>query len=60
MAWLDPPQLGLADPPAGIVLTRAPLSRRTRIAYRSGAAGHPAVTAVSAAFRSAVPAGLGP
>jgi DNA-binding transcriptional LysR family regulator len=49
------PQLGLADPPPGIVLTRVPLSRRTRIAYRSGAASHPAVTAVSAALRSAVP-----
>ena len=54
------PELGLADPPPGIVLTRVPLSRRTRIAYRSGSASHPAVTAVSAAFRSAVPAGLGP
>lgn len=54
------PQLGLADPPPGIVLTRVPLSRRTRIAYRSGAARHPAVAAVSAAFRSAVPAELRP
>lgn len=52
------PQLGLADPPPGIALTRVPLSRRTRIAYRSGAASHPAVTAVTAAFRSAVPAEL--
>jgi DNA-binding transcriptional LysR family regulator len=52
------PQLGLADQPPGIALTRVPLSRRTRIAYRSGAASHPAVTAVSAAFRAAVPAEL--
>jgi len=52
------PQLGLAGPPPGVLLTRVPLARRTRIAYRDGAGGHPAVTAVSAAFRSAVPAEL--
>jgi DNA-binding transcriptional LysR family regulator len=53
------PQLGLAGPAPGVVLTRLPLSRRTRIAYRAGAARHPAVTAVVAAFRSTVPAELG-
>ena len=52
------PQLGLAGPPAGIALTRVPLHRRTSIAYRSGAGGHPAVRAVTAALRSAVPAEL--
>lgn len=53
------PQLGLADPPPGIVLTRVPLHRQTKIAYRSGAGSHPAVTAITAALRSAVPAELG-
>jgi len=41
------------------VLTQVPLCRRTNIAYRSGAGSHPAVTAVTAALRSAVPAALG-
>ena len=49
------PQLGLADLPPGVVLTRLPLRRRTKIAYRSGAGRHPAVAAITAALRSAVP-----
>ena len=49
------PQLGLADLPPGVTLTRLPLSRRTKIAYRSGAGRHPAVAAITAAVRSAVP-----
>ncbi|MGH3407149.1 MAG: LysR substrate-binding domain-containing protein [Streptosporangiaceae bacterium] len=49
------PQLGLADLPPGVTLTRLPLSRRTKIAYRSGAGRHPAVAAITAALRSAVP-----
>jgi DNA-binding transcriptional LysR family regulator len=49
------PQLGLADLPPGVMLTRLPLSRRTKIAYRSGAGRHPAVAAITAALRSAVP-----
>ena len=53
------PQLGLADPPPGVLLTQVPLQRRTNIAYRSGAGRHPAVTAVTAALRSAVPVELG-
>ena len=53
------PQLGLADPPPGVLLTQVPLQRRTNIAYRSGAGRHPAVTAVTAALRSAVPGELG-
>jgi len=52
------PQLGLAGPPPGVLLTQVPLHRRTNIAYRSGAGRHPAVTAVTAALRSAVPAEL--
>jgi DNA-binding transcriptional LysR family regulator len=49
------PHLGIADPPAGVVLTRLPLFRRTRIACRAGAGAHPAVTAVTAALRAARP-----
>jgi DNA-binding transcriptional LysR family regulator len=49
------PQLGLADLPPGVTLTRLPLSRRTKIAYRRGAGRHPAVAAITAALRSAVP-----
>ena len=52
------PELGLTDPLPAVVLTRTPLHRRTKIAYRSGAAEHPAVTATIAALRSAVPAAL--
>ncbi|MCD0481752.1 LysR substrate-binding domain-containing protein [Streptacidiphilus sp. ASG 303] len=49
------PQLGTADPPPGVVLTRLPFRRRTLTAFRSGAARHPAVAAVTAALRAAVP-----
>jgi DNA-binding transcriptional LysR family regulator len=52
------PQLGLAGLPPGVVLTRVPLHRQTKIAYRTGAGGHPAVTAIIAALRRAVPAEL--
>jgi DNA-binding transcriptional LysR family regulator len=53
------PQLGLAGRPPGVVLTRMPLHRHTRIAYRNGADRHPAVTAIISALRRAVPADLG-
>jgi len=53
------PQLGLDGPLTQIVLTGVPLNRRTSIAYRSGAGSHPAMTALTAALRSAVPAELG-
>ena len=49
------PQLGVVDPPDGTVLTKVPMCRRTRIAFRSGAGAHPAVAAITAALRSAVP-----
>ncbi|MEV0280898.1 LysR family transcriptional regulator [Streptomyces sp. NPDC050610] len=52
------PELALTGPPPGIVLTRTPLRRRTKIAYRSGAAHHPAVSAITAALRSALPTPL--
>jgi DNA-binding transcriptional LysR family regulator len=53
------PQLSVADPPPGVVLTRVPLHRRTEIAYRGGAGTHPAVVAVTSALRSAVPGEIG-
>jgi DNA-binding transcriptional LysR family regulator len=49
------PQLGLIDTPPEVVLTRVPICRRTKIAFRSGADRHPAVTAIAAALRTAVP-----
>ncbi|QFZ21420.1 LysR family transcriptional regulator [Saccharothrix syringae] len=47
------PRLAAVDPPAGVRLVPLPTRRRTRIAYRRGAAGHPAVAACSAALRAA-------
>lgn len=52
------PQLGTVDSPPGITLTPVPIRRRTKIAIRSGAARHPAVTAITRALRSTVPAEL--
>jgi DNA-binding transcriptional LysR family regulator len=52
------PRLAIADPPAEVRLTALPLHRETRIAYRSGADGHPAVSAFAAALRAVVPAEL--
>lgn len=49
------PQLGVVDPPPEVVLTRLPIQRRTRIAFRSGADRHPAVAAIFEALRAAVP-----
>ncbi|GII52133.1 LysR family transcriptional regulator [Planotetraspora thailandica] len=53
------PHLGLADLPPAVTLTRLPIRRRTKIAYRGGAGGHPAVAAIAEALRAAVPDGLG-
>ncbi|MGW6708246.1 LysR substrate-binding domain-containing protein [Streptomyces sp. NPDC054956] len=50
------PYLGItghADP--AVTLTRLPMERRTMVAFRSGAGGHPAVAAFTAALRAAVP-----
>ncbi|MBB5936623.1 LysR family transcriptional regulator [Streptomyces zagrosensis] len=52
------PQLGLAYPYPHVVLTPMAMSRRTRIAFRSGAGQHPAVAAVATALRSVVPAAM--
>jgi DNA-binding transcriptional LysR family regulator len=54
------PELALSGEPAGVpggsavVLTALPARRRTLIACRSGAAGHPAIAAGAAALRTAV------
>lgn len=46
------PQLAAAQPPAGVRLVRLPVRRRNRIAYRQGAAAHPAVTAFVSRLRA--------
>lgn len=51
------PHLATAAGAHGVTLTPLPMRRRTRIAYRRGAAAHPAVTAFTAVLRAAVPAG---
>ncbi|MER8105074.1 MULTISPECIES: LysR family transcriptional regulator [unclassified Kitasatospora] len=53
------PQLGAAQPPPGVVLTRLPMYRRTRAAFRAGAGSHPAISAFVSALHTAVPPGLG-
>jgi DNA-binding transcriptional LysR family regulator len=52
------PQLAAAQPPAGVRLIPLPTRRRTRIAYRQGAATHPAVAACVIAIRSSTKAYL--
>ncbi|WP_330261256.1 LysR family transcriptional regulator [Streptomyces sp. NBC_00539] len=53
------PQLGLTGCDHDrVVLTRLLMARRTLLAFRSGAAGHPGVTALGAALREALPSPL--
>jgi DNA-binding transcriptional LysR family regulator len=52
------PQLAAARPPAEVRLIPLPTRRRTRIAYRQGAATHPAVAACVTAIRSSTKAYL--
>jgi DNA-binding transcriptional LysR family regulator len=52
------PHLGAVDPPPEITLTRLPIHRRTMIAFRTGAGGHPAIVSFSAALQASVPKGL--
>lgn len=52
------PELGLSGAPIDVTLVRTALHRRTRIAFRSGAAAHPAVIAITQALREAVSTGL--
>lgn len=47
------PELALADCPSGVALAALPARRRTLVAYRRGAAAHPAVAACTAALRAA-------
>jgi DNA-binding transcriptional LysR family regulator len=47
------PQSAAARPPRGVRLIELPTRRRTRIAYREGAAGHPAISAFVSAIRQA-------
>ncbi|WP_371482222.1 LysR family transcriptional regulator [Kitasatospora sp. NBC_00315] len=53
------PRLGAVDPPPGVLLTELAMCRRTRTAFRSGAATHPAVAAFTAALRTTLPSALG-
>ncbi|MEV0157172.1 LysR family transcriptional regulator [Micromonospora sp. NPDC050686] len=46
------PQLGVDGPPAGVRLVPLALRRFTRVAYRRGGGGHPAVAACVAALRA--------
>lgn len=45
------PQLATAEAPAGVHLIPLTARRRTRITYRQGAAGHPAIAAFATAIR---------
>jgi DNA-binding transcriptional LysR family regulator len=47
------PELATAKPPPGVWLVPLPTRRRTRIAYRQGAAAHPAVAAFITEIRTA-------
>lgn len=48
------PELGALAPPANVALTTLPTRRRTRLAYRRGTGGHPAVVAARSALRASV------
>ncbi|MFJ8438571.1 LysR family transcriptional regulator [Kitasatospora griseola] len=52
------PHLGTGHCPPNVALTRLSIYRRTRTAFRAGAAAHPAVAAFAAALHAAVPAEL--
>jgi len=47
------PELAATDPPEDVTLTALSMRRRTRVAFRRGAGGHPAVVALIAALRVA-------
>ncbi|HTJ40243.1 MAG TPA: LysR family transcriptional regulator [Dactylosporangium sp.] len=51
------PELAAMDVPAGVVLTPLPTRRRTRLAFRAGAAAHPAVVAFADTLGIALGAG---
>ncbi|GAA3028846.1 LysR family transcriptional regulator [Kitasatospora albolonga] len=52
------PHLGASPAPPGVQLTRLPMARRTRTAFRAGAGRHPAVAAFVSAVREALPEDL--
>lgn len=47
------PDLGALSPPSSVVLTPLSIRRRTHLAYRRGAVGHPAIAAARVALRDA-------
>ena len=57
--------MGLVKPDSGRIMldgediTRLPMYRRTRAAFRAGAGSHPAISAFVSALHTAVPPGLG-
>ncbi|MFG3507222.1 LysR family transcriptional regulator [Streptomyces sp. NPDC047821] len=48
------PEMATAHAPDGVVLTRLPLFRRSKVAFRAGGGTHPAIAAFVAAARTAV------
>ncbi len=52
------PELGVEEPPDGVVLAELDMYRCTEVAFRRGAGGHPGVTACAHALLAAVPAGM--
>ncbi|MET8584229.1 LysR substrate-binding domain-containing protein [Streptomyces collinus] len=48
------PEMATAHAPEGVVLTRLPLFRRSKVAFRAGGGSHPAILAFVAAARTAV------
>ncbi|MCX5230851.1 LysR family transcriptional regulator [Streptomyces sp. NPDC006553] len=48
------PEMATASAPEGVVLTRLPLFRRSKVAFRAGGGTHPAIAAFVAAARTAV------
>ncbi|HEY9524387.1 MAG TPA: LysR family transcriptional regulator [Thermopolyspora sp.] len=48
------PELGMIAPSPNVVLTALPTRRRTHLAYRRGAAAHPAVSAARSALHTSV------
>ncbi|MFF9622269.1 LysR substrate-binding domain-containing protein [Streptomyces griseosporeus] len=48
------PEMATTHAPEGVVLTRLPLFRRSKVAFRAGGGSHPAISAFVAAARTAV------
>ncbi|MFE1175804.1 LysR substrate-binding domain-containing protein [Streptomyces sp. NPDC058773] len=51
------PEMATVQAPEGVVLTRLPLFRRSKVAFRTGGGTHPAIAAFVAAARTAVGTG---